>query len=397
MSRIAARRYPHAGRGPPVSERTGARQRLAAVGHLPALARDAARASTGAAARGSRASASTPGGATTGCCGEHGDAHREPRITYRDARTDGVMEQVFERVSRERIYATTGIQFLWFNTLYQLFAACRTTPASIAAAHRFATIPDLLNYWLSGQLAPSTRSRRRRSLSTRRRERGRRTARRARSFPTRLLPQIVEPGTVLGRFSSRRGDRRWPARQSSRRRVTTRLRPSRRLRPATTRRSSAPARGRCSAPSSPRPIITPRALELELHQRRRRLRHDAAAEEHRRPVAAAVVPPVVGGVGARLRLRRAGRRRPADERPFQSLLDPDIRGFLQSRRHAHRDRRLLPADRAAGARRTAGVSRAPSWKASRSSTAPCSSRSRRSPAGASTRFVSSAAARATGC
>ena len=76
----------------------------------------------------------------------------EPPFTYRDARTDGVMEQVFAKVSRDRIYATTGIQFLWFNTLYQLYAACRNTPEAIAAAHRFATIPDVLNLWLSGTL-----------------------------------------------------------------------------------------------------------------------------------------------------------------------------------------------------------------------------------------------------
>ena len=61
----------------------------------------------------------------------------------------------------------------------------------------------------------------------------------------------------------------------------------------------------------PAPVITPRALALELHQRRRRLRHDAAAEEHRRPVAAAVVPPRAGPrPGRDYRLRRAARRRP---------------------------------------------------------------------------------------
>ena len=38
------------------------------------------------------------------------------------------MEEVWRRVSREQIYAVTGIQFLVFNTLYQLYAACRTTP-----------------------------------------------------------------------------------------------------------------------------------------------------------------------------------------------------------------------------------------------------------------------------
>src|SRR4029453_10224820 len=71
---------------------------------------------------------------------------------YRDIRTDGVMEAVWQRVSRERIYSVTGIQFLVFNTLYQLYAACQSTPAVIAAARAFGAIPDLLNCWLTGEL-----------------------------------------------------------------------------------------------------------------------------------------------------------------------------------------------------------------------------------------------------
>jgi sugar (pentulose or hexulose) kinase len=43
-------------------------------------------------------------------------------VHNRDARTDGVMERVFEKVSRDEIYARTGIQFMQINTLYQLYA-----------------------------------------------------------------------------------------------------------------------------------------------------------------------------------------------------------------------------------------------------------------------------------
>ena len=65
---------------------------------------------------------------TWGCdyalLGEHGTLVQNP-YHYRDARTDGVMEAVFERVPADQIYAITGIQFLPFNTLYQLYAAAR--------------------------------------------------------------------------------------------------------------------------------------------------------------------------------------------------------------------------------------------------------------------------------
>jgi rhamnulokinase len=110
--------------------------------------------------RGLERAADTPlasiGVDTWGCdyalVGERGELLENP-YHYRDTRTDGVMEAVWQRVSREQIYAATGIQFLQFNTLYQLYAACRATPKLIEAATTLLTIPDLLNYWMTGRLA----------------------------------------------------------------------------------------------------------------------------------------------------------------------------------------------------------------------------------------------------
>jgi rhamnulokinase len=118
---------------------------------------------------------------------------------YRDRRTDGMMEAVFERVPRERIYSVTGVQFIIINTLYQLYAACRTTPRIVEAAGTFCMIPDLLNYWLTGRLhAEFTMATTTQFIDARTRvwahdllsELG---------IPTRLLPPLVEPGAVVGR------------------------------------------------------------------------------------------------------------------------------------------------------------------------------------------------------
>ena len=57
--------------------------------------------------------------------GDRGNLLENP-YHYRDARNAGMMAAVFERVSREKIYAVTGIQFLQINTLYQLFGACHS-------------------------------------------------------------------------------------------------------------------------------------------------------------------------------------------------------------------------------------------------------------------------------
>ncbi len=117
---------------------------------------------------------------------------------YRDVRTDGVMEAVWQRVSREEIYSITGVQFLVFNTLYQLYEACHATPALIKSAESFGTIPDLLNYWLTGELrAEYTMATTTQFVDARTRDWARGLLS-ALDIPTRLLPPMIEPGSILG-------------------------------------------------------------------------------------------------------------------------------------------------------------------------------------------------------
>lgn len=75
----------------------------------------------------------------------------ENPVCYRDARTRGVMDEVFEAVPRDELFARTGIQFLELNTLYQLFAHAREGLPSGAA--RLLLIPDLINFMLTGRAA----------------------------------------------------------------------------------------------------------------------------------------------------------------------------------------------------------------------------------------------------
>ena len=81
--------------------------------------------------------------------GQHGELLENP-YHYRDRRTQGAMEAVLARVSKQEIYRRTGIQFMPINTLYQLFAARRDTPELLRAAHKLVTIPDLFHFWMSG-------------------------------------------------------------------------------------------------------------------------------------------------------------------------------------------------------------------------------------------------------
>lgn len=71
-------------------------------------------------------------------------------IHYRDARTTGMMEWVFERVPKRTIFERTGIQFMVINTLYQLASLQAQRSPLLDYASTFLTIPDLFNYWLTG-------------------------------------------------------------------------------------------------------------------------------------------------------------------------------------------------------------------------------------------------------
>jgi len=79
-----------------------------------------------------------------------GEPVQDPHC-YRDPRTDGVMERAFEIVPEEEIYAATGIQFLPFNTLFQVLADARDT--QLGDARLLLPMADFFNYRFSGRKA----------------------------------------------------------------------------------------------------------------------------------------------------------------------------------------------------------------------------------------------------
>jgi rhamnulokinase len=71
-------------------------------------------------------------------------------VTYRDPRTSGAMESFFRMVPRERVYELTGIQFLPFNTLFQLEAMVRAGSPLLRIASDLLFMPDLFHHLLTG-------------------------------------------------------------------------------------------------------------------------------------------------------------------------------------------------------------------------------------------------------
>ena len=69
---------------------------------------------------------------------------------YRDSRTDGMDEKVYEVIPQDDLYARTGIQKQIFNTIYQLMAVKQSHPEYLEQAETILMIPDYFNFLLTG-------------------------------------------------------------------------------------------------------------------------------------------------------------------------------------------------------------------------------------------------------
>jgi rhamnulokinase len=117
-------------------------------------------------------------------------------VHYRDARTAGAVEKVLAGVSAADLYATTGIQQLPFNTIYQLAASAGTPQLRSAAT--LLLIPDLLAYFLTGEKgAEITNASTTQLYDVRSREWALSLIDRA-GIPRRIFPPLRRPGQTIG-------------------------------------------------------------------------------------------------------------------------------------------------------------------------------------------------------
>ncbi len=72
-------------------------------------------------------------------------------VSYRDDRTEGMMEDAFKIIPKDMMYLYTGIQFQRFNTIYQLLSIKKNKPEILDKAKTFLMIPDYLNFLLTGK------------------------------------------------------------------------------------------------------------------------------------------------------------------------------------------------------------------------------------------------------
>jgi rhamnulokinase len=119
---------------------------------------------------------------------------------YRDARTRGMMNYAFKRVSRADIFAETGVQFMELNTLYQLLAAKRNNPEMLEAAHCLLMMPDFFHWCLSGvQVAEFTDATTTQFFHPTKRAWSNQLLRRF-GLPSKMLPEVILPGTEIAKI-----------------------------------------------------------------------------------------------------------------------------------------------------------------------------------------------------
>lgn len=77
----------------------------------------------------------------------------ENPVHYRDIRTQGMLEESFKKISKERFYKITGNQFMELNTVFQLLSLVKERPELLERVDKMLLMPDLMNYMLTGNKA----------------------------------------------------------------------------------------------------------------------------------------------------------------------------------------------------------------------------------------------------
>ncbi len=119
-------------------------------------------------------------------------------VHYRDARTNGMPEALFKIVPAKTVFDITGIQFMQLNTIFQLFSMRYYDDPLLDFADTMLMTPDLFHYWLTGCKSAEYTIASTSQLFDARDRRWATGLMADLDLPTRILPEVVPPGTVLG-------------------------------------------------------------------------------------------------------------------------------------------------------------------------------------------------------
>src|SRR6266852_6560915 len=140
-------------------------------------------------------------GVDFGLLGRGGALLGNPRH-YRDPHTEGIMELAFAKVPRAEIFRQTGLQFMRFNTLFQLLALQRDRSPVLEAAENLLFMPDLFHYFFTGRKVNEFTNATTSQIYDATAKRWAYGLVKTFDLPGKMLGTIVNPGTVLGPLRS---------------------------------------------------------------------------------------------------------------------------------------------------------------------------------------------------
>jgi len=118
-------------------------------------------------------------------------------FAYRDPQNEGAMEEFFQLIPRERVYALTGNQFLQFNSLFQLYVLKREQSPLLQSVQNLLFMPDLFNFFLTGKKATEFTYATTSQLYNPLKEKWERELFDVLNVPTSIMQDIVLPGTKI--------------------------------------------------------------------------------------------------------------------------------------------------------------------------------------------------------
>ncbi len=125
-----------------------------------------------------------------------------PCFHYRDARTKDIFPEAFQRLSREHIFAETGLQFMEINTAYQMLSMRLDHSPLLDIAEKFLMVPDYFHWQLSGQICNEYTNASTTQLLNAETSRWSRAVIDAFELPSSIFSEPLQPGVALGKLQS---------------------------------------------------------------------------------------------------------------------------------------------------------------------------------------------------
>lgn len=126
----------------------------------------------------------------------------ENPVHYRDARTAGMVNESFKLIDKTEFYNITGNQFMEINTAFQLLSLVKNRPELLERADKAVLMPDLFEYFLSGEIHAEQSIASTTQMFDAREKRWSEKVLDRLGIKASLMPQIIKSGSVVGTLSA---------------------------------------------------------------------------------------------------------------------------------------------------------------------------------------------------